>query len=97
MSAVLVNDQVVRLLLADPKMRTLGCLAQNQVVVEPAKKPCNCRSRSKGSTTSVPVDQVRRCLYGMPEQELLQVKAHLRVDRLIFYFKEPGFPPRAVR
>ena len=101
MSSVVVNESLVRRILEDPALREIGCLKDRGVVMHTKKSGCGkCGKKKRTSqliTTSPGLSWCKRCLYGMTEDALRRVKTSLSVDRLVFYFNEPGLPQRVVR
>jgi hypothetical protein len=97
MTAILVNDLLIERVLRDPQLKSVGCLSSIslQTAPEAGRRPC-CGKKVR-LTPSIPYQKVRQCLYGLSDVDLQKLKQLLKVDQLIFYFKEPGYPPRAVR
>lgn len=102
MSSVVVNESLVRRILEDDELKNIGCLKDKKVEM-PRKTGGGCGKCGKRKrlaqyvTTSPSLTWCKRCLYGMPEAALGKIKAKLSVERLVFYFNEPGLPQRIVR
>lgn len=97
MTSKLVNEPLVREVLGHPDLQELPGLAglQYEVVVS---RPCSGCGKRRSRTDKVPpVEAVKQVLYRMSDPDLQKVKNALNCTRLVFYFRQRGMPPRAIR
>jgi hypothetical protein len=101
MSSAVVNESLVRRIMEDSSINQLGCLKDRKVDLTKKRGCGKCGKKRAGLSqlvaTTPSLTWVKRCLYGMTEDALQKVKTSLSVDRLVFYFNEPGLPQRVVR
>lgn len=103
MSSVVVNESVIRKLLEDPSMNQLGCLksGMTSLPIAQQKRKCGKCGKKRGLVSAVSTTPslgwAKRCIYNMADDALKQIKTFLGVERLVFYFSEPGLPQRIVR